>query len=236
MATFYANGLLGVGLFLQDCGAGCAQAAIPGVYYVCPATGCQPTTLPVNQQLQNPAGMFSTDNNGVVIQLPAVAATGAATASGSLIFGIGTQSNNGMAGATVLAVDPNTGYITTTFGGTSYADSYIDSGSSAIFFGSSAYPICSGAGTGFYCPATTQDLSATLMGTNQATNTTNFSVANADQLFGANPSFMAFHNIAVPNPDSAGFGWGLPFFFGRGVYTAFEGRSTPGGPGPYFAF
>ena len=30
--------------------------------------------------------------------------------------------------------------------------------------------------------------------------------------------------------------WGLPFFFGRTVFTAIEGQTTPGGVGPYFAF
>ena len=90
---------------------------------------------PRRSAIAEPGGMFATDNNGVVIELPAIAASGAATATGSLIFGIGTQSNNGMAGATVLDVDPNTGYITTVFGGAAYASSYIDSGSSAVFFG-----------------------------------------------------------------------------------------------------
>jgi hypothetical protein len=63
-----------------------------------------------------------------------------------------------------------------------------------------------------------------------------FSVANADQLFAANPSFNAFSNLAVPSGDTTTFAWGLPFFFGRTVFTAIEGRSTPGGTGPYFAF
>jgi hypothetical protein len=188
------------------------------------------------QQLQNPVGMFSTDNNGVLIQLPALPATGAATATGSLIFGIGTQSNNGLGSATILGVDANTGNITTVFRNVSYTNSYIDSGSSAIFFGSNLYPICTGAGAGFYCPTTMQTLSATLQGTNRATSTVSFSVGNGDQLFGTNPNFMAFSNIAVPNPDPAGFAWGLPFFFGRNVFTALEGKNTPGGLGPYFAF
>ena len=225
-----------MGLFLQDCGAGCVQQAIPGTYYSCPVRGCQPTQIALNQQLQNPVALFATDNNGVLIQLPAVAAAGAATANGSLIFGIGTQANNGLGNATVLTVDPNTGYIGTTFNGQAFPDSYIDSGSSVMFFGTSTYPVCTGAGAGLYCPASTQALSATLQGVNKTASTVNFSVANGDQLFSANPSFLAFNNIGAPNPDAAGFAWGLPFFFARSVYTAIETRSTPGGPGPYFAF
>lgn len=236
VATFGANGLLGVGLFMQDCGSACAQAAVPGIYYTCPTSGCQPMQVALAQQLQNPVGMFSTDNNGVLIQLPALPATGAATANGSLIFGIGTQSNNGLGSAKILEVDANTGNIVTVFSNVSYTNSFIDAGSSVIFFGSNLYPICTGAGAGLYCPTTTQNLSATLQGTNQTMSTVDFSVGNADQLAGTAPAFMAFSNIAAPNPDPGGFAWGLPFFFGRNVFTAIEGKSTPGGVGPYFAF
>jgi hypothetical protein len=234
--TFGANGLLGVGPFLQDCGSGCAQAAIPGTYYTCPASGCQSTQVALAKQLQNPVAMFSSDNNGVIVQLPSVPAAGAATASGSLVFGIGTQTNNGLGGATVLTVNPNTGNIVTTYNNRMYANSYIDAGSSVLFFEISAFPICTGAARGFYCPPITQNLSATLQGISSGTSTVSFSVANADQLFAANPSFNAFSNLAVPSGDTTTFAWGLPFFFGRTVFTAIEGRSTPGGTGPYFAF
>jgi len=234
--AFGANGLLGVGLFLQDCGAACMQFAIPGTYYSCPANGCRATQVALNKQLQNPVALFSTDNNGVIVQLPAIPATGAATASGSLIFGIGTQSNNGLGNAAILTVDPNTGYIGTTFNGQAYPNSYIDSGTSLLFFGTSTYPVCTGAGAGLYCPPATQNLSATLQGVNNAAKAASFSVANGDQLFSANPNFFAFSNIAAPNSGTATFAWGLPFFFGRSVYTAIETRNTPGGQGPYFAF
>src|SRR5262249_35406375 len=161
---FGANGLLGVGLFVQDCGGACAQVAIPGTYYICPAAGCQPTKVPVASQLQNPAAMFPADNNGVVVQLPSIPAAGAATANGSLIFGIGTQMNNGLGGATVLTVNSQTGNIVTTFNNKMYANSFIDAGSSVLFFEINAYPLCTGIASGFYCPPTTQNLAATLQG------------------------------------------------------------------------
>jgi hypothetical protein len=63
-----------------------------------------------------------------------------------------------------------------------------------------------------------------------------FSIANADQLAAANPNFYAFNNFAGPVGDVSVFAWGLPFFYGRHVYTAIETRSTPGGTGPYYAF
>ena len=234
--AFGANGLLGIGLFVQDCGSGCGQGAIPGTYYSCNAAGCQPTQVALVRQVQNPAAMFGTDSNGVIVELPAVPSAGVATINGSLIFCIGTQANNGLGSATALSVDPDTGNLTTRYNNKPYVDSYVDSGSSALFFGNGAFPSCTGSGSGLYCPAQTQSLSATLQGVNGAVVAVNFSVGNADQLFDANPSYYAFSNLAGPNPDASSFAWGLPFFFGRSVYTAIEGRSTPAGPGPYVAF
>ncbi len=130
-----ANAILGIGLFRQDCGPACAfvGSSNPGLYYACPATGCQPAAVSLANQLQNPVALFSRDNNGVVIQLPAVAAGGAFSVTGSLVYGIGTQSNNGLGSAKVLAVDAS-GNITTIFGGQSYPSSFIDSGSNGIYF------------------------------------------------------------------------------------------------------
>jgi hypothetical protein len=62
-----------------------------------------------------------------------------------------------------------------------------------------------------------------------------FSVANADNLFNNNPNANVFGQLAGPNSIS-GFDWGLPFFYGRNVYTAIQGASTPGGTGPYWAY
>ncbi len=213
----------------------CAQLAIPGTYYTCTAAVCQPTRLALAQQVQHPVARFATDNNGVVITLPAIPATGAASASGSLIFGIGTQANNATSGITVLGAAPNTGFITTVFDNQTYATSYIDSGSNALYFGNGLFPACHPPNTDFYCPVTTQSLTATMRGNNAVSANVNFSVANAELLV-MNPDYYAFSNLAAISGDTTTFAWGLPFFYGRSVYTAIEGRSTPAGPGPYYAF
>ena len=44
----------------------------------------------------------------------------------------------------------------------------------------------------------------------------------------------AFSDLAGYNAYA--FDWGLPFFFGRRVFTAIEAQATPAGNGPYFAF
>jgi len=239
-----ANGLIGVGLFQQDCGPGCTsqnQNGPPAVYYGCPASGCNPTFISEQQQLTNPVALFPGDNNGVLIQLPSVPDGGSPTVSGSLIFGIGTQSNNGLNGATVYAVPDsgsNAGNITTTFNGTSYPDSFIDSGSNGLFFLNSSVPgvpaTCTGQLNDWYCPSPSPDnLSAGNQGDNMsAPVTVNFSIENASQLFSGDN--VAFSTLGGPNPNS--FDWGLSFFYGRKVFTAIENMSTPGGQGPYFAY
>jgi hypothetical protein len=232
-----ANGLLGVGNFAQDCGGACVAtgAGNPELYYECPASGCVVTGESLAQQVQNPVALFATDNNGVILELPAV--TGPeASISGSLIFGIGTQSNNGLSGATVYTVDSD-GNFTTSYKSQPYNQSFLDSGSNGLYFltsSASGIPVCPDAAF-FYCPSSTQNLSATNQGANGASGQVSFSVASADNLFNDNPSAFVFVNLAGPN-SLPGFDWGLPFFFGRNVYTAIEGMSTPGGNGPYWAY
>ena len=229
--AFGGNGVLGVAVFQQDCGPACAQAAIPGTYYACAGSTCQAVAINLAQQVQNPVGLLASDNNGVVIDLPAVAATGAATVNGSLILGIGTQANNNLGNAVVFALDPNAGTLTTMFNGRSYAGSFIDSGSNALFFPDGTTTVCS---SGFYCPATPQQLTATNQGVNGSSGTVNFSVANADSLLSTGNT--AFSNLAAPSFGIPSFDWGLPFHFGRRVFTAIEGKSSAGGSGPYIAY
>jgi hypothetical protein len=233
--AFGANGILGVGLFQQDCGSFCTTNTSAGLYYVCPPSGCHASVASLAQQPPNPVAMFSADNNGVLIQMPSLPAVGAATASGSLIFGIGTQTNNGLGTATVFTVNPNTGFFTTTYKGLALSKSFIDSGSNGFFLPDPGIPICS---SGFYCPNATLNLSATNQGANGATGTVNFNLANADSLHTNNPTFAAFANLGGPTFSnfSSSFDWGLAFFYGRNVFTAIENRSTSGGNGPYFAY
>jgi hypothetical protein len=195
-----------------------------------------PTTVAASKQVPNPVALFAGDNNGVIIDLPAVPPAGASTVNGTLTFGIGTQGNNSLGNAAVLPVNAQTGNIVTVLNGQTLAGSFIDSGSSALFFGTNAYPLCTGNAVGLYCPATTQTNTASNRGTNGTATTVTFDVANANALFAANPTFNAFNNIAAPNPDPTSFGWGLPFFYGRRVYTAFEAHSTPAGAGPFVAY
>ena len=249
-----ANGILGVGQYQHDCGAACAPA--PGGlpltehYYSCSATsGCRPVFATFAQQVQNPVALFPEDNNGVIIQFPPISSA-QASVKGSMIFGIGTQANNGLGSAAVLTPNHNSA-ITTIYHNQSLPQSYIDTGSNGYFFPDPAIPQCTSSNVeGFYCPSTPLNLSATNRGANGEENAVSFGVDNASMLF-SSPSTMdyfAFGNLAGPNtfPNEttdntqsstlSSFIWGLPFFYGRTVYTAIEGKNTPAGPGPYWAY
>jgi hypothetical protein len=223
-----SNGILGVGPFAADCGSGCATTALPGWYYSCTSGACVSAKLPVAQQVTNPVSNFATDNNGVLIELPAVADTGAPSASGTMTFGIGSQSNNQLDSAQVLPGNTITGFVKTSFQGSTYAMSFIDSGSNGLFFPLSSIPGCGV----WFCPTAAQSLTASIAGTTGVTTSVTFAIGNALSLFAGGNN--ALNNLA--GPANGYFDWGLPFFFGRRVFTAIEARVTPAGNGPYYAF
>jgi Protein of unknown function (DUF3443) len=253
--TLGANGILGVGSFLQDCGSACAapigaRSANPGLYYACSSTkrgGCVAAAVPVAKQLSNPVVLFSQDNNGVIIELPAIAASGAASVPGSLVFGIGTRDNNGLGQETVIPLDQSATFLTKYPASGKNALAFVDSGSNAIYFLDSkttSIPTCSGMYSLFYCPRSTMSLSATSQDAGGSmTVAMTFSIANALTLFSSKNN-VAFANVGGTGSDSSSgssglgsyFDWGLPFFFGKNVFSAIEGQSTPAGKGPFVAF
>lgn len=237
-STLAANGILGIGVFKHDCGAACANQAISGAYYACTGASCAPTAVAQARQVANPVPYFGADGNGVVVSLPAVPSGSAASVTGALIFGIGTQSNNALGGRTqVIGVDPLRGVFTTTENGTSYSGSIIDSGSTGLFFATNQLPVCASPNQSYYCPNSTEQLNATNQGTNGVTSAVTFSVGNAAQIWQSSGGASAMPLFAGPAfVGSQVFDWGLPFFYGRTVYAAIEQQSTPAGAGPYFAY
>ncbi|MDO8251192.1 MAG: DUF3443 domain-containing protein [Rhodoferax sp.] len=242
--TLGANGIIGLGLFKEDCGPGCVTNANNEFYYTCTTASCTaaptPTAASLAQQVKNPVPLFAADNNGVLIDLPAVSAPGAPSLSGSLIFGIGTQSNNQLTSGKVLTTN-SFGYITTRLGAQTLTNSFIDSGSNGLFFDSATIPNCSGNSAGFYCPTSPTTLSATLVGANVVSSSVfSFSIDNATALFaGATNAVLPtlagnINNPSTFDPDT--FDWGLPFFYGRRVFIGIEGQSSTLGTGPFYAF
>ena len=249
VSTFGANGILGVGVFPQDCGQSCVTSSNYGYYYACPSGGaCQGTTLPLAEQASNPAFDFPTDNNGVIVELPPLGSSGiATTVSGALVFGIGTEGNNSLNAQTVLPAN-SSGDITTVYNGQSLPYSFFDTGSNAYYFVNSSIPDSCVSQANWFCPSTTLQLTALNTAPNGTQSTVAFSIANAGTLFQQYPlpQYSAFANIGAnagnqssfcPNQaTNCSFDFGLPFFFGRNVYVAFYGALTSGGTGPYFAY
>jgi hypothetical protein len=237
VATFGANGIIGVGVFAQDCGAACASGVISGTYYGCPTNGagCAGIVEAADLQVPNPVTAFSADNNGVVIELPNVAAGGAASATGSLLFGIGTESNNALGSATVLGTDAGTGTIDVTFSGTDYPSSVLDTGSNALYFNDDALSVCAaGSSTaGYYCTAA--NLSATITTASNTQLAASFAVGDAATMV---PNGAAYPQLAAPFITAAPqtFDFGLPYFYDRNVFVAIEGMSAGGTTGPFFAY
>lgn len=242
-----ANGIVGVGSYAQDCGPYCTTQSNADIYFTCAPSGpCNPSTISLAQQVTNPIVNFATDNNGVILELPSVD-DAAASVNGSMIFGIGTESNNALGSASVFPISTSgayAGFFTTTFNSDTLNESFIDSGSNGYFFPDSAIPQCT-EDPGFYCPSSTLSLSAQNTGVNNTQSTVNFSVDNAQTLFNDDGGDSAFSNLAGPNGSAdctgvgtCGFDWGLPFFFGRNVYTSIQGQSVPSGTpaAPWWAY
>ena len=255
VALFGANGVLGIGVTTTDCGNLCAASVNQGsaFYYDCPSSGCSTvitraanTSAPFGQ-LPNPVAAFSTDNNGTILSLPSVPVGGSATLTGTLYFGIGTETNNGLGSATILPTSTSSGphgagLVTIVYKGQNLVESYIDSGSSDLFFVDSAITACTDKNlTGYYCPATPVSLALTVNGQNSGQSAVNLTLNSAQILLttpysaipgtGYNPS-----NSKTLQAPSSSFDLGIPFFYGRKVYTAIEGRTAGGTVGPFIAF
>ena len=247
--TFHANGTIGIDVLAQDCGFNCSPQVSgtlnAGFYYACAtANSCALTTVPLGgvgttgpQQVQNPVTYFATDNNGVIIELPSVAAAGAATVTGALVFGIDTQTNNATnAALPVVTLELGTGLVATTLNQTVYPDSFFDTGSNGLYFQYAGLTACTGTLTQFYCPSATTGYTATVLSSTNTLVSINFSVASAQSLENGSTSALAFSNLAGTTANANDFDWGLPFFFGRNVYLAFDGKSTTIAVGPYASF
>jgi hypothetical protein len=219
------NGILGIDAFGSDEGG--------GVYFSCTAQGCSGTPIDPPDFVKNPIAALPADNNGYVISLPAVGNSGAPTVSGTLVMGVGTQTNNTPPSVTVLARAPATGTITTTYKGTTYP-SFLDTGSTFLFFPDSTIPTCQRI-DGAFCPPTPLNLTATNHGVNGSASEVRFQIVSAESL--ETTGNGVFNNIGGPNSAVSGFfDWGLPFFLGRTLYTGMAGRDSVLGMGPYWAY
>jgi hypothetical protein len=232
VASFGANGILGVGLFLQDCGANCTvNAGQYNIYYNCPTTNCTNnlSVAVTTQQVSNPVSFFLNDSNGVILQTnPDSSSTGGMGAvSGVLTFGVNTGTNNLLTGTPAVYTADANGNLSswvTAVGSTSvlasnsinayYYYSFLDSGSNAVYF-----PISSSTGTppvtspaiatdsnGWFIPGSNTLVQGYIASGGAAvmgTSNISYSIGNADTLFNLNNGQdAAFLGLAAPNTIS----------------------------------
>ncbi len=230
-----ANGIIGVGALLQDCGTSCAYSAFNSPYYTYDSASgtVTQTALPISQQIPNPVAKLSSAayTGGIQIDLTSISANNL-TATSGFVLGVPTRlPNNTVKLALNSSADFSTGYTAQTTGSSqSTLTSFIDSGSNAYFFPDSGIS-CSGNSFGFYCPSTPLSLTASMF---------NASIVNAvtgDLVNQTIPVSFAVKNYSGATtafqPNLAGylsqyFDWGLPFFYAHKVYVGFEQQDNSG--------
>ncbi len=246
-------GILGVGLFAQDCGSDCLTSASNDQYFSCSNGSCTGVAVALGEQVSNPVPFMNQDNNGVVIELPAVPVGGSPSADGFVVFGIGTETNNQPTGNEKTFIADSDGNIQTTFSPysqTTAMTAFIDSGSNALVFPSPSapqtqIPQCSGsiAASQFFCPSSELSYAANMkgQGPNTSSETVSFSIGNADNYLSSSNSNWAFSDIgasltSLNSSVATDFDWGLPFFYGKNVYVGVEYGSSSLGQGMYWSY
>jgi hypothetical protein len=133
------------------------------------------------------------------------------------------------------------GVLTATYNSQQLTQSFLDSGSNDYFFIDASLTACTDSNlTAFYCPSSPTPLLPSLTSIDGVSASIAFtlyspqSVANSSTVapgLAVNPTL-----VKPPLPFANSFDVGVPFFFGRTVFTAIEGRPAGGTQGPYFAF
>jgi hypothetical protein len=230
-----ANGILGIGNAPVDCGSTCASSttfAQYSNYYACSGASCTTTQVPTTSQVTNPVTGFA-DNNGVIVEMAPVSNNGSGSATGTLVFGINTASNNKLAASQVFTTDGYGDLNNSTFNG-SKLTAFLDSGSNAYFFADSSLQQCGSNFSGFYCPSSGQTRTVNLVGLNGVSATANIGILSAATLF-SNGNNYAFNDLAGQIGGAGSFDIGLPFFYGRYIYFGID-QTAIGGQAPYVAY
>jgi hypothetical protein len=255
VASLGANGILGIGNFPQDCvtaSTNYCAGTVTGMYMgydTGTGAGTVQGATPVGDQVWNFVSALAVDNNGEQISLPSVPADGSATASGTVTFGIGTESNNGISSSEkVYELDGDGNFAAASYNGVNYTSAnsggtFIDSGSNALFVsdaGTLGTADCTSPDvSGFYCPSSSLSLQPLgLTGYNNNTTSVSLVIDNAMTLAGTGNA--AFDDLGGPSCVSSSSAtcsqstdyWdlGLPFFYGRPIFV---GISSTAGTGTY---
>jgi hypothetical protein len=172
------------------------------------------------------------DNNGVILNMPAVPPGGLASVTGTLILGIDTETNNSSSGFTVYPAN-SSNFFETQYDNANYSQSFIDSGSNVYLLPNPGWSTCSG----FYCTGEYTQNTAEIIGVGENSSqgaSTCFTVGDANVLFSSGNT--ALSDVAADLGFANSFDWGMPFFYGREVFVGIQNTTSNLGTGPYWAF
>ncbi len=242
------NGILGVGLWNQDCGSGCTGATPEPTYFACNGSTCSKTTggacsaaypsigycgtaMPLTSQVSNPIPNISSgpDTNGEVLLLPAVSNGGNISANGCMVIGVNTATGNNTPGAAVNVYQANSSVEmtirTSSPAVTNNQYSFIDSGSNAIYAPSNlGLTNCSG----WYCPGNLTTVNMSLTSINAGAVASSFLVINANGLFNtANNAFNDLTGNITLNPSTdTAIDLGINYFYGRPIWVGVKNTTA----------
>lgn len=237
-----SNGTLGIGIADTDCKGSCTMPAFyTGItgpvyrFFSCSdisCTGMQGNIDPA-YQLPNPTAVLDGGiYNGAILDMPTVPNGAASEVDGTLTFGVNTATDNTMSSAAVAPLD-GSGYVTTSFNGTNFQSSYIDSGTETYAIASSLFTPCNALKPfGAFCVSPTETHDATILGIDGVSHAVSFQVGMYPSS-GVSSGASNYGSSTAPN-----FVWGAPFFFGKRVAIVRRGQLAAGiaQAGPFYAW
>jgi hypothetical protein len=236
-ASLGGNGLIGLDVIRHDCQTSCQDAAA-SLYYDCAGSNCTGVAVPLAEQVPNPVTKFATDNNGMTLSFPAVAEGGQGSVSGTMTFGVNTQSNNVLPSTAQQMTTSVFGEVTASFSGVPMPG-FVDSGSGAYFFVDQSIGQCpaSFSSQPWFCPASPATISASLQSDSGVTLGVSFPLFNtvSELSNGGNAAHAGIgQNVGLFGGSELDLG--MPFLYGKTITFGIQGNDdfTAGTP-PFFA-
>lgn len=200
--------------------------------YTCTNGSCTEINsgIPVTYLNVNPVGYFvSGNNNGEIISLPSVNASSNSNISGTLTFGINTESNNQVpTNVSSVQGDP-TDFIGRFVGFSSNTifSTMFDSGTNHFYFYSTEINQCSD----LYCPNSPTAWNSQIINYDLDGS----AIALSSIISTQTDYYALMPNWGIVAPSGEGL-YGLPFYFGKNVYLGFVGYTSTMGSGPTWGF
>jgi hypothetical protein len=234
------NGVLGIGPFADT------SQLFGATYFTCENGSCQTASIPASQAVANPVGYIvgpgcCDNSNGIFIVMGPVPPGGVSNASGKVIFGVGTLPGNDPGsiapGHPFVTINSDSCHFFANYKDQSGLRSCLDSATGMLHFDDQSLTRCSLPGQGVsvpqaYCPPSPSMLSATIFA-GASSQPIAFEVADDTSSFSAGN--IAFPDLAMSfRLSDADFVWGLPFFYNRAIFIAYQ--QTPLGNAPAWGY